>query len=325
MGCDVYADGDEIACEAGGGKVIAAFPDVCMSPPSPPAGPIPVPYPDTSFSKDMKNGSKNVKISNKPVMLKDKSFYKSSPLGNEAATRSFGAGVVTHVITGKTHFNAWSMDVKFEGLNVPRHIDLTTSNHASPGGNSVPSLNISSQSQANIAANRCPCCGSENCVSAFESGQQPLNFEDYFHINDPGFRDRAQQYMEMKRSKQEECTCDGEVFPQEPCNVLRRGFEKTHAVTDEWNDAKETYASDFRSRNPDAINKFIKRNMKDIKTLGKPPVHGNFNQVDHLVAKAAGGCPDNPNNLQPHDLLCRSCRDSAGTIDGWVRQEAHRR
>ena len=135
MGNEVFANGNEIACKSGDGKVIAAFPDVCLSPPSPPAGPVPVPYPDTSFSKDMKNGSKTVKIDGKEVMLKDKSFYKTSPLGNEAATKSLGAGVVSHVITGKTYFVAWSMDVKFEGKNVDRHLDLTTSNHASPMAN----------------------------------------------------------------------------------------------------------------------------------------------------------------------------------------------
>src|SRR5438067_12813427 len=69
MGCEVYANDDEIACKAGDGKVIAAFPDVCLSPPSPPAGPIPVPYPDTSFSKDMQNGSKTVMIKDQEVML----------------------------------------------------------------------------------------------------------------------------------------------------------------------------------------------------------------------------------------------------------------
>jgi len=135
MGCEVYANGNEIACKAGDNKVIAEFPDVCLSPPSPPAGPVPVPYPNTSFSKDMQNGSKTVKIKSKEVMLKDKAFYKTSPLGNEAATRTFGANAITHVITGKTYFIAWSMDVKFEGQNVDRHFDLTTSNHASqPGG-----------------------------------------------------------------------------------------------------------------------------------------------------------------------------------------------
>ena len=142
MGCDVFANGDEIACKAGGGKVIASFPDVCLTPPPPPAGPIPVPYPDTSFSKDMQKGSKTVLIEGKEVMLKDQSFYKSSPLGDEAATNGQGANVITHVITGKTYFVAWSMDVKFEGQNVDRHTDLTTSNHACPpAGAAVPNLN----------------------------------------------------------------------------------------------------------------------------------------------------------------------------------------
>ena len=142
MGCSVYANGAEISCKAGGGKVIASFPDVCLTPPPPPAGPIPVPYPNTSFSKDMKNGSTTVTIGGQEVMLKDLSFYKTLPLGDEAATNSQGAGVTTHVITGKTYFIMWSMDVKFEGQNVPRHTDMTTSNHASPMANTfVPNLN----------------------------------------------------------------------------------------------------------------------------------------------------------------------------------------
>ena len=73
MGNEVFANGNEVACKGGDGKVIAAFPDVCLSPPSPPAGPIPIPYPDTSFSKDLQKGSKTVKIDKKPIALKDQS------------------------------------------------------------------------------------------------------------------------------------------------------------------------------------------------------------------------------------------------------------
>ena len=76
MSCDVYANDNEIACKAGEGKVIAAFPDVCLTPPSPPAGPIPVPYPDTSFSKDMQSGSKTVMIKGKQVMLRTNRFTR---------------------------------------------------------------------------------------------------------------------------------------------------------------------------------------------------------------------------------------------------------
>jgi hypothetical protein len=134
----VFANNLAIACKKGDSKVIAAFPDVCLTPPTPPAGPIPVPYPDTSFSKDMQSGSKTVQIGGDEVMLKDQSFYATSPLGDEAATNSQGASVVTHVITGKTYFAAWSMDVKFEDSNVDRFSDLTTSNHASNPGATPP-------------------------------------------------------------------------------------------------------------------------------------------------------------------------------------------
>lgn len=138
MGENVFANGNAISCKAGDGKVVAAGPDVCLSPPSPPTGPIPVPYVDTSFSKDLKSGSSTVKINKKPVALRDRSFFKTSPLGNEPATRSFGASVVTHQITGKTYFAAWSMDVMFEGKNVCRHLDITTSNHGSQPGGTPP-------------------------------------------------------------------------------------------------------------------------------------------------------------------------------------------
>lgn len=138
---DVFANMMEIAGKGDVNKSIARFPDVCLSPPSPPAGPVPVPYPDTSFSTDLKKGSVTVLLGGKPAALAQKSYYKPSALGNEAATRSFGASVVTHQITGKTYFKAWSMDVKIEGKAVCRHLDITTSNHGSdpPGTPPAPS------------------------------------------------------------------------------------------------------------------------------------------------------------------------------------------
>lgn len=134
MGGKVYANGMGISCKAGSGKVIAAMPDVCLSPPSPPAGPVPIPYPVSSSSSDTTGGSKSVKVGGDEAMLKDKSSFKKCS-GDEAATKSLGQGVVTHTIGGKVYFVAWSMDVEFEGENVVRHLDMTTSNHASPLGN----------------------------------------------------------------------------------------------------------------------------------------------------------------------------------------------
>ena len=141
MSNEVFANNNEISCKSGDGKVIAAFPDVCMSPPSPPAGPVPVPYPVSSFSSDTKDGSQSVRINGKELMLKDQSHF-SKCTGDEAATKTLGMGAVSHNIQGKVYFASWSMDVKVEGLNVCRHLDLTTSNHSSPTGDTptIPEL-----------------------------------------------------------------------------------------------------------------------------------------------------------------------------------------
>ncbi|PRP89907.1 hypothetical protein ENSA5_70140 [Enhygromyxa salina] len=130
MGKQVFANKMAISAKAGGGKLVAAFPDVCNSPPSPPTGPVPVPYPNSAFSKDLKKGTKRVLIGGKPAGVED-SYLQSSPLGNEAATKALGGSLLTHTITGKAYFNAHSMDVMFEGRHVVRHLDLMTSNHAS--------------------------------------------------------------------------------------------------------------------------------------------------------------------------------------------------
>jgi Toxin PAAR-like domain len=134
MGKNVFANGREISGKADDNESIAGMPDVCLSPPSPPAGPLPIPYPNFSNAKDTTNGSKSVKIGGQEVGQKDKSYYKTSK-GDEAATRGLGMGVVTHTIQGKTYHAAWSMDVMVEGENVIRHLDMTTHNHASQPAN----------------------------------------------------------------------------------------------------------------------------------------------------------------------------------------------
>jgi hypothetical protein len=137
MSNEVYANGREISCKSAAGKSIAAFPDVCLTPPPPPAGPLPIPYPNTGEAADTTDGSKSVQISDKEIMLKDKSCFSKST-GDEAATKGQGMGVVTHQIQGKVYFSMWSMDVQVEGENVCRHLDMTTHNHASMPSNTTP-------------------------------------------------------------------------------------------------------------------------------------------------------------------------------------------
>nr|WP_239578235.1 DUF4150 domain-containing protein [Archangium primigenium] len=151
MGNNAYANGRSISCKTGSGQVTAAFPDVCLSPPGPPAGPVPIPYPISSSASDMTSGSKTVLIGGKEAMLRDKSYFKKST-GDEAATKSFGQGVVNHQLSGKVYFLSWSMDVQFEGENVVRHLDMTTSNHeGTPGNEAVPVPQLESMTAADAA------------------------------------------------------------------------------------------------------------------------------------------------------------------------------
>jgi hypothetical protein len=86
------------------------------------------------MASDSTSGSTSVQISGKEVMLKNKSYFSKST-GDEAGSAP-KKGVVTSKNMGKVYFNAWSMDVKIEGENVVRMMDITTHNHGSVPGNS---------------------------------------------------------------------------------------------------------------------------------------------------------------------------------------------
>ncbi|MFO1120397.1 MAG: DUF4150 domain-containing protein [Rhodospirillales bacterium] len=150
MANDVYANGNEISCKAADGKSIACTPDVCMTPPENPATPpgVPVPYPNTAMASDTTNGSRTVSISGKEIMLKDKSYFKTS-VGDEAGAAA-KKGVITSVNKGKAYFAAWSMDVKIEGENVVRHLDITTHNHASSTMNAATVSYLDTISRADM-------------------------------------------------------------------------------------------------------------------------------------------------------------------------------
>jgi hypothetical protein len=104
---------------------------VCFTPP--PFAGVPVPYPNTGFASDCVGGSRRVKISGHEVMLRNKSFFRKST-GDEAGTAP-KKGVLSGTVAGKVYFHAWSMNVRVEGENVPRHLDLMTHNHGSAPGN----------------------------------------------------------------------------------------------------------------------------------------------------------------------------------------------
>lgn len=297
MGCNVFANGNEVSCKASDHKVVAQFPDVCLSPPSPPAGPIPVPYPDTSFSKDMKNGSKSVKIKNKEIMLKNKSFYKSSPLGNEAATRGLGANVLTHVITGKTYFVAWSMDVKVEGQNVDRHIDPTTSNHPSP----MPGTGPDTISKSGAAPDEepkeelCDCCRTRPKHTEAQQKGEEISEEDFYGEQNKDLIKEIRGHPKCKyllpNPKAKGCN---KYYVTKPAQLSDTGVrlkasEGTANRVNEWEPYKPTY---------------VKKNQDKVspgQTIG------------HRVPLTAGGCPVGWGNLQPVEPECEEIDGRLGT------------
>ncbi|HYO71586.1 MAG TPA: DUF4150 domain-containing protein [Archangium sp.] len=104
------------------GGTTVAFPDVCKTPT--PGGPVPIPYPNVAKSSDTAKGTKKVSVGGNPVCVKDSNFSTST--GDEAGTA--GGGVASSKTKGKAEFVNFSFDVKFEGKNVARALDLMLHN-----------------------------------------------------------------------------------------------------------------------------------------------------------------------------------------------------
>lgn len=323
MGKKGYANGMEVAHKAGAGKVIAAFPDVCLSPPPSPTGPIPVPYPNTSFAKDLQGGSTTVTIGGMPLALKDVSYYQTSPLGDEAATRSFGGSVVTHTISGKTYFQSYSMNVTVEGKNVCRHLDLTTSNHASQPGSTPPTPNLEAMEWAKLEDenNVCACCGgNRHCAGT------PVTFDDFYGLNATNPATGAptkkaafrRAYVERVKNKSKHgCTCKGKVLPEPPCNVFRMPITKS-----EKKQIQREHSNNAR-RYRQAMG--MPETAEEAATLLKIPLRPDAEKVvkiNHLTPKIAGGCPIGKGNLQVDFDLCDYCQRVDDTFGKWQNEHS---
>jgi len=113
MGQTTFANSRGIVHKGSNGMSIA-FPDVCKTP-APPAGPIPIPYPNIGKSSDTSKGAKKVKTDGQMPMVKGAKYTMSA--GDEPG--SVG-GVLSSKIKGECEFMMYSFDVKLEGKNVCR-------------------------------------------------------------------------------------------------------------------------------------------------------------------------------------------------------------
>lgn len=121
MAVTVGVNGMSVVHKSSSG-VSPSFPDVCKTPS--PGGPVPIPYPNVAKSSDTAKGTKKVTCDGNPVCVKDSNFSTST--GDEAGTA--GGGVASNKTKGKAEFVNFSFDVKFEGKNVARALDLMLHN-----------------------------------------------------------------------------------------------------------------------------------------------------------------------------------------------------
>lgn len=109
-----------------------SFPDVCKTP-APPAPPIPIPYPNIAMSSDAADTASTVKADGNPIMLQSSKYARSS--GDEAGSLF---GVVSNKNMGTANPKMFSMDVKADGKNVFRQLDIMTNNGGSDPPNTGP-------------------------------------------------------------------------------------------------------------------------------------------------------------------------------------------
>ncbi len=147
MADKVFINGRAAVHKGSKGKSIA-FPDVCLCPPTPPAGPVPTPLPNSVKAADLAGTATSVVIEGNPAAHRASYFQRST--GNEAS-RPTGGGVVTHGVQGKAHWGSHSMNVFFEGEPAVRHMDLLTHNHVAQPGNTPPAPWISSLNAPPVA------------------------------------------------------------------------------------------------------------------------------------------------------------------------------
>ncbi len=100
------------------------FPDVCKTP-IPPAGPVPIPYPNIAMANQAKGGttSKKVKVSNKNMCTTKTEISMSS--GDEAGT---AGGLVSSKFKGPALYKKGSSKVSVEGAPAVHLISMVGMN-----------------------------------------------------------------------------------------------------------------------------------------------------------------------------------------------------
>ncbi len=127
MSVTINVNGLSLVHQASGGVANATAPDVCLTPAAP--SPVPVPYPDVAFSRDLAKGTGTVLVDGgNSAAIRGSEYGRST--GDEPG--SVG-GVVSGVNTQEATWISSSFNVKMEGKAACRLTDKMLMNH----GNTV--------------------------------------------------------------------------------------------------------------------------------------------------------------------------------------------
>ena len=127
MAVTVNVNGLSLVHKGSDGISIATLPDVCKTPT--PGGPVPIPYPNITFSRDLANGTTTVTADGGNMIAIDGS-ESSVSTGDEPGV---AGGVKSGVNKDKSTWLTYSFDVKIEGKGACRLTDKKLHNN----GNTV--------------------------------------------------------------------------------------------------------------------------------------------------------------------------------------------
>lgn len=127
MSVTINVNGLSLCHKGSGGLATATLPDVCKTPS--PGGPVPVPYPNVSFSKDLVKGTKTVIVDGGNMAAHQDSEFSQS-IGDEPGTVG---GIKSSTHLKEATWLTYSFDVKLEGKCACRLTDKMLMNH----GNTV--------------------------------------------------------------------------------------------------------------------------------------------------------------------------------------------
>jgi hypothetical protein len=218
------------------------------------------------------------------------------------------------------------MDVKFEGKNVCRHFDITTSNHASSATTTAPLVSLEmldlADSQYAVDVGVCPCCG--EALHQWQQGPPPeprkkfkvVQEQEFWssrikRVADDSLRDKFRKdfaNLMQKKAAQRALAKSGKKScgnvhpnPNSGCAVY---FDMTRpaAVYPGPGAASSTMmtAAEFAKRRFKSHYKSICVDWWEKKT-GKT-YRGKKMKFNHKTPRMAGGC-NNPRNVIPEDEM----------------------